>query len=103
MVSTIVFVLGLQLGGDDEKYFAAMIGVVLLFTTMSYILIFPTLIKLRYSHPNVPRPYKVPFGMAGVWICGVSATFWALFASIVGMFPGLGDGRVPERQDLDDA
>ena len=32
------------------KIFAAMIGVVLLFTTMSYILIFPTVIKLRKSH-----------------------------------------------------
>ncbi len=30
--------------------------------------------------------------MAGVWICGVLTTFWALFASLVGLFPGLGDG-----------
>ena len=65
-VSTIVMVLAFQLsGGNDEKYFNAVLNVVLLFTTMSYILIFPTLIKLRYSHPDVPRPYKVPFGMVG--------------------------------------
>ena len=92
-VSTIVMVLAFQLsGGNDEKYFNAVLNVVLLFTTISYIWIFPTLIKLRYTHPDVPRPYKVPFGMAGVWICGVLTTFWALFASVVGLFPGLGDG-----------
>jgi amino acid transporter len=81
-------------GGDNEKYFNAVLNVVLLFTTISYIVIFPTLIKLRYSHPDVPRPYKVPFGMAGVWICGVLTTFWALLASLVGIFPGLGDGSL---------
>src|SRR3954470_25001298 len=94
-VSTIVMVLAFQLsGGDNEKYFNAVLNVVLLFTTMSYIFIFPTLIKLRYSHPEVPRPYKVPFGMVGVWICGVLTTVWALLASLVGLFPGLGDGSL---------
>ena len=32
--------------------------------------------------------------MAGVWICGVLTTFWALLASVVGLFPGLGDGSL---------
>lgn len=32
--------------------------------------------------------------MAGVWICGVLTTFWALLASLVGLFPGLGDGAL---------
>ena len=65
-------VLAFQLsGGDAEKYFNAVLNVVLLFTTVSYLAIFPALIKLRYSHGHVYRPYKVPFGMAGVWICGV--------------------------------
>jgi amino acid transporter len=94
-VSTIVMVLAFQLsGGNAEKYFNAVLNVVLLFTTVSYLAIFPALIKLRYSHGHVYRPYKVPFGMAGVWICGVLTTFWALFASLVGFFPGLGDGSL---------
>jgi amino acid transporter len=93
IVSTIVMVLAFNLSnGNNEKYFSAVLNCVLLFTTLSYIVIFPTIIKLRYSHPHVHRPYKVPFGMAGVWICGILTTFWALLASIVGLFPGLGDG-----------
>jgi amino acid transporter len=103
ILSTIVFIFASQLSGDAAKIFAAMIGVVLLFTTMSYILIFPTVIKLRYSHPNAERPYKVPFGMAGVWFCGVICTGWAVFASIVGILPGLGNGQFLNDQDLDDA
>jgi amino acid transporter len=93
IVSTIVMVLAFNLtNGDAEKYFTAVLNVVLLFTTISYLVIFPALIKLRYSHGHVERPYRVPFGMAGVWICGVLTTFWALLASAVGLFPGLGDG-----------
>jgi glutamate:GABA antiporter len=93
IVATIVMVLAFQLsGGNSEKYFNAVLNVVLLFTTISYIVIFPALIKLRYSHGHVERPYRVPFGMAGVWVCGVLTTFWAVLASVVGLFPGLGDG-----------
>jgi amino acid transporter len=94
-VSTLVMFLAFYFsGGNNEKYFDAVLNVVLLFTTLSYIVIFPTLIKLRYSHGHVHRPYKVPGGMAGVWICGVLTTFWATLASIVGIFPGLGDGSL---------
>jgi amino acid transporter len=95
IVATVVLVLALELtSGDANKYFNAVLGVVLLFTTISYIVIFPALIKLRYSHGNVHRPYRVPFGMAGVWICGVLTTLWAAFASLVGLFPGLLDGTL---------
>ena len=37
-----------------------MIGVVLTFTTMSYILIFPTVIKLRTAIRDVHRPVQDP-------------------------------------------
>src|SRR3954447_5936180 len=103
VLSTIVFIFASQLSGDAAKIFAAMIGVVLLFTTMSYILIFPTVIKLRMTHGDVHRPFKIPFGMNGVWFCGVICTGWAVFASIVGILPGLGNGQFLNDQDLADA
>ena len=49
--------------GDTATAFNVMIGIVLLFTTISYIVIFPAFIKLRRSHAHVNRPYKVPGGM----------------------------------------
>jgi amino acid transporter len=95
IVATMVLILATELtNGDTAKYFTAVLNVVLLFTTLSYIVIFPALIKLRFSHGHVPRPYKVPFGMVGVWVCGVLTTFWAVFASIVGLFPGFLDGQL---------
>ena len=96
-----MFVVASKIGsGNAGATFSVMIGIVLTFTTISYIVIFPTLIKLRYSHPHVNRPYRVPFGMAGVWFCGVVTTAWAVFASLVAIFPGFGDGKLLNDDDL---
>ena len=105
ILSTLVFILAVKFadwfggGGSAENAFNVMIGIVLLFTTISFIVIFPALIKLRYSHSHVERPYIIPGGMAGAWICGGLTTFWAVLATVVGVFPGfLTDGKL-----LDDA
>jgi glutamate:GABA antiporter len=91
VVATITMIAAIQLaGGSNEKYFNAVFGVVLLFTTISYIAIFPTVIKLRYSHGHVNRPFKVPGGIVGVWVVGCITTFFAVLATLAGLFPGLG-------------
>jgi amino acid transporter len=99
--STIVFLIAINLSsGSTADAFNVMIGVVLTFTTISYIVIFPCLAILRRTHPDVHRPYKVPGGMAGVWTCTILCTFWAVFASIVAIFPGFLDGQFLNNADL---
>ena len=56
-------VLAFQLsGGNAEKYFNAVLNVVLLFTTISYLAIFPTLIKLRYCTGTSTGPTRCRSG-----------------------------------------
>ena len=89
VTSTIFMVLAFQLtSGNAAKYFAVVLGLVISTTTISYLAIFPALIKLRYSHPHVERPYRVPGGMVGIWIAGVLTTFWALLATVALLWPG---------------
>ena len=38
--------------------------------------------------------------MVGVWVCGVLTTFWAVFASLVAIFPGFLDGKLLNNADL---
>jgi len=52
-----------------------------------YILVFASLIKLRYSKPDTPRPFKIPGGMAGVWIVGGLGLFGTILSFIVGLMP----------------
>jgi glutamate:GABA antiporter len=91
IAATAVMVLAFAItGGNALKYFSVVLTLVISTTTISYIVIFPALIKLRRSHPHVDRPYRVPGGMPMVWIVGGLCTFWAVIASIVLIYPGLG-------------
>ncbi len=52
-----------------------------------YVLVFASVIKLRYSQPNTPRPFKIPGGMIGIWLVGGLGIFGTAFAFIVGLMP----------------
>ncbi len=54
---------------------------------IGYILVFASVIKLRYSQPDTPRPFRIPGGMAGVWIVGGLGLFGTAFAFVVGLMP----------------
>ena len=75
--------------GDANKYFVVVLGLAISTTTISYIAIFPALIKLRMSHAHVHRPYSVPGGMAGVWLIGILTTAFAILATAALLYPGI--------------
>jgi amino acid transporter len=92
-LSTVVMVLAMALSqGNSKIYFDAVLGLAISTTTISYLAMFPALVKLRYSHPELPRPYRVPGGMAGAWTCAALTTFWSLLATVVLLWPGFGVG-----------
>jgi glutamate:GABA antiporter len=91
VVATVLMIAAFQItGANSSRYFEAVLGLTISTTTISYLFIFPALIKLRYSRPDVERPYRVPGGMAGAWICTVLPTLWALLATVFLLWPGLG-------------
>jgi amino acid transporter len=104
VVATLALVAALRIGdGSVATAFNVVIGIVLLFTTLSYIVIFPSVIKLRLSHAHAHRPYRIPGGKVGVWVAGCLTTMWAVLASLAGIFPGmlsngqlLDDSALPE-------
>lgn len=104
IVATVVMVLAFKYSdGDDKKYFAAVLGLAIATTTISYLAVFPAVIRLRVAQPEANRPYRVPGGYAGVWICGVLATFWTLVATVVQIWPGLGIGWFHTKGDPESA
>jgi amino acid transporter len=55
-------------------------------TAMIYIIMFAAALRLRYSQPDTPRPYRIPGGNAGMWIVagvGILASLSALFIGFV--------------------
>jgi glutamate:GABA antiporter len=91
VVSTAVLILALTLtSGNAAKYFSATLGLVISMVTVTYVLIFPAVIKLRYSYPDVPRPYRIPGGTVGLWVVGILTTAWAALTTVAIVWPGIG-------------
>jgi glutamate:GABA antiporter len=93
LFSTIVMVLAFALTGNADKYFTAVLGLAISTTTISYLLVFPAVIKLRSTHGHVPRPYRVPGGRLGVWFAGGICTLWAALATVALLYPGFGTSK----------
>jgi glutamate:GABA antiporter len=91
VVSTGVLILALTLtSGNAAKYFSVTLGLVISMVTITYLLIFPAVIKLRYKYPDIERPYRIPGGNVGLWVAGILTTAWALLTTIAIIYPGIG-------------
>jgi amino acid transporter len=90
IISTFFMVITFDVtGGGLSGFFAAVLGLVISTTTFSYILIFPTFLTLRRKYPNVKRPFVVPGGNVGAWVCVVLTEFWVIGATVFALWPGL--------------
>jgi amino acid transporter len=52
-----------------------------------YALMFAAVIKLRYSQPDTPRPYRIPGGLVGVWLAGGIGLLGCVAAFVLGFIP----------------
>ncbi|HEX4830513.1 MAG TPA: APC family permease [Trebonia sp.] len=88
VVATLIVVLGNVItAGDAAKYFGAVLGVTISTTLISYLGIFPAVLKLRRSHPHVERPFRMPWAP----FLTVVLLLLIVVATIQLMAPGLGD------------
>jgi len=88
IAATIFMIVGVNLNkGSTASTFVVVLYMAISTTLISYIFIFPAVIKLRYSHPDVPRPYRLPGGKVGVWIASGICTAFILLASFIAVFP----------------
>jgi amino acid transporter len=92
IVATIVMVLAFAItGGDAKKYFSAVLGLAISTTTITYLPMFAGAIVLRYNkYKNLNRPYRVPFGNLGMWVCAVLTVGFCILATISVIWPGFG-------------
>jgi amino acid transporter len=78
-------------GGNNAK-FVIVLDIAISTTLISYLWVFPAVIKLRYSHPHVHRPYRIPGDLKGMWLAAGITTFWTALGSFVAVFPGVLEG-----------
>ena len=54
---------------------------------IAYMLMYAAAIKLRYIKPKLARPFKVPGGLAGMWLTAGVGFVGVLFSFLVAFFP----------------
>lgn len=93
IVATLTMVVAFALSkGNADKYFSAVLGLTISTQMIAYLAVFPAFIRLRRTQADVARPYRVPGGAVGAWVCGGLATGWALLATVGLVWPGFGIG-----------
>ena len=83
---TVLASLHLLIKNIDEVYFLLTVMAVTLYLLM-YFLMFISALKLRYTMPDIQRKYKVPGGIAGIWLVCVVGILSVVFALVCGFFP----------------
>jgi amino acid transporter len=98
--SAFVVVVFLVAQGSLETFFAVTIAVTISLTAMMYLLIFPSIIALRRKFPDRARPFRVPGGALGMWLCVIGAEAIIVITTITLLWPGLLDNMLGQSYDI---
>jgi amino acid transporter len=89
IVATAFAIVAINLAsGDSATTFEIVLTIAISTVLLSYLIIYPSAVRLRRLHPEVPRPFVVPGGGAGLWACTLLATGFIALGSWVAIFPG---------------
>ncbi|GAA4827770.1 APC family permease [Saccharopolyspora rosea] len=75
--------------GATSAVFAVVLNIAVSTLLMSYLLIFPAVLRLRRLHPDVERPFRVPGGGVGLAVCFGAIYLWVLLGAWQTVAPGL--------------
>ncbi|MEY9844405.1 APC family permease [Streptacidiphilus sp. MAP5-3] len=90
-VTATVFMLAatLLVQGTAAADFKVVLTVAVTTLLLSYLAVIPALGALRRNHPEVQRPYRVPFGTWGFRISLSLVYAWIVLGSWIALFPGV--------------
>ncbi|WP_225732808.1 APC family permease [Pseudoclavibacter sp. CFCC 11306] len=74
---------------SSSSAFSVVLSVATTTLLLSYLLILPSVLRLRRRFPDVERPYVVPGGRWGAVVATVITLFWIIIGSFVALAPGV--------------
>jgi glutamate:GABA antiporter len=93
LVATVTTLTAFAVAGDDNgRYFSVALTLSISLLALANLVVFPALVRLRHSHPDRPRTFRVPGGRAGALAASALATGWSAVALTAALWPGLGTG-----------
>lgn len=101
--SAFVFMVFLLASGSLANFFAVMLSLSISTAVLAYFFSIPAAITLRRKYPDVPRPFRVPGGVAGLWICVVLSEAGVILTGITLLWPGLIEGLLGKPYSIQDS
>ena len=99
--SIFVIIVFLIAKGSLESFFVVMVSVIISLTAMMYIFQVPAVIRLRKKYPDHRRPFRVPGGAVGLWLCVIGAEAIIIITTITLLWPGLLDNMLGQPYDIE--
>lgn len=91
LLSTFLLVLNFSLSGDANEVFWTILSFSFVIFMLPYLFMFPAAITLRRKDPGTVRPYSVPGGKFGLWLCVILCEV-CVAVSIIFLFKDAGSG-----------
>jgi amino acid transporter len=88
--------------GRLADFFAVSIALAISTATLCYTFMFLALPILRRKYPNAHRPYRVPGGLVGCWVCAILTELFAVVTGITLLWPGLIDSWLGQTYVMED-
>jgi glutamate:GABA antiporter len=100
--SVFVALVFLLTSGSLANFFTVMVTLVISLTALMYFFMLPSIIPLRKKYPDHHRPFRVPGGTVGVWICVILSEAIIIITAITLLWPGLLDGLLGQPLNIED-
>jgi amino acid transporter len=102
IIGSVFVVLVFELtSGSLASFFTVMVTLVISLTALMYFFMLPSVIPLRRKYPDRPRPFRVPGGTVGLWVCVILAEVVIVLTAITLLWPGLLDHLLGMSYDIE--
>ncbi len=88
--------------GNLANFFTVSIALAISTATLCYSFMFLALPILRMRYPNAVRPYRVPGGLFGCWVCAIITELFVIVTGLTLLWPGLIDSWLGHSYSIQD-
>ena len=94
IVATAALVVYTFMSADADELFWSLFAFASFLLFVTYFFMIASFVRLRETHPDTPRPFRVPGGKAGVWIVALMQAFVLAVSCVVFVFPDIMSGHI---------
>jgi amino acid transporter len=99
LVSTALLCGNAMLSSNPQNVFWMIFKLSSLCLLLCYLAMFPAFLRLRYTRPDTPRPYRLPGGRPGAWLATVVCWVFVFLTCLLFFRPAPGSAD-PTREAL---